>query len=112
MGSGLNTRAHDLSSYLHIHMHLKRRTAFPRTARSSEGNMQLRQLECQNKNTQAVVLGDIYHSASNKNISGKKEIFNKVKNGRPGEIHAFSLLQNLFGAISLSRYHTVHVLEV
>lgn len=56
--------------------------------------MQLRQLECQNKNKQAVVLGDIYHSASNKNISGKKkkkEIVNKVENGRLEEIYAFSL---------------------
>lgn len=36
-------------------------------------NMQLGQLECQNKTKHTVVKGSIHHSASNKNISGKKQ---------------------------------------
>lgn len=72
--------------------------------------MQLRQLEYQNKNKQAVRLGDIQHSI--KIAQGKKEIFNKVEKWQAGRKICFlAPWKTSLEVFLFLEYLTVHMLQ-
>lgn len=92
-----------LSSYTHT---LKEKNSTPK--KHVQGwvrpwNMQLGQLECQNKTKHTMVKGDITQQAI-KISQEKRETFNKVENGRLEEKCAFSLPVNILflGATQLT----------